>query len=281
MAEFPKAFAAGWPNVNPLLPEIYRYWLQVYNLKGSYDAVPVDANSLPHFLADMKQRGFVGGTISQPHKEAAFALVAKPSACAKRLQAVNHVWLEGDVLCGDNSDAQGFAANLDAVLPGWAGDKAVILGADYAARAVLDALASRGFSKVFVAAAVKSELLKWTGSFGRTRKMAVKAVGLNEVNACLPKAHLVVHTGALGVSPPAEFDFMDFRLLPKSAAAADIVYYPQQTVFLQAAAAAGLKTANGLGMLLCQAVPGFVRWFGQKPQADAGLRRFIAAKIPA
>lgn len=307
MAEYAKAFALGWPAVNPLLPVIYRYWLQVYNLRGSFEAAPVDANALPRFLADIKQRGFCGGTISQPHKEAAFALTAKPSDEAKRLKAVNHVWLEGDVLCGGNSDASAFLANLDSAFPGWSADYAVVLGAGYAARVALCALAGRGCRSVFLAARTAAQAEETAAFFKRGGKMTIKTGGLEDVNAHLPEAALAVNTGMLGPQPAAAlyahpmqedsaaaaeaageamaallpFGFMDFHRLPAGAIAADIVYSPQRTVFLLAASAAGIRAVNGLGMLLYQAAPGFVRWFGEKPQIDKSLRDYVAAQIPA
>ncbi|TIO78913.1 MAG: shikimate dehydrogenase, partial [Mesorhizobium sp.] len=43
----------------------------------------------------------------------------------------------------------------------------------------------------------------------------------------------------------------------------------------------GLKTVDGLGMLMHQAVPGFERWFGKRPQVTPQLRRMIVADIEA
>ena len=59
---------------------------------------------------------------------------------------------------------------------------------------------------------------------------------------------------------------IDVGLLPPHAVVADLVYVPLQTPLLAAAQARGLKTADGLGMLLHQAVRGFELWFGQRPR---------------
>ena len=55
----------------------------------------------------------------------------------------------------------------------------------------------------------------------------------------------------------------------------DIVYTPLETALLQTAQARGNPTIDGLGMLLHQAVPGFERWFGHRPEVDEGLRQTI------
>jgi ABC-type microcin C transport system permease subunit YejE len=60
---------------------------------------------------------------------------------------------------------------------------------------------------------------------------------------------------------------------------ADLVYVPLQTELLAAAQARGLKTADGLGMLLHQAVRGFELWFGRRPQVTAELRALVEADL--
>jgi shikimate dehydrogenase len=76
--------------------------------------------------------------------------------------------------------------------------------------------------------------------------------------------------------PPLELELA--RAAP-TLAVADIVYVPLQTPLLAAAAAHGLRSVEGLGMLLYQAVPGFRVWFGVEPQVDEALRRFVAADL--
>jgi shikimate dehydrogenase len=60
---------------------------------------------------------------------------------------------------------------------------------------------------------------------------------------------------------------------------ADNVYVPLETPLLRAARARGLRSVEGLGMLLHQAVPGFRAWFGVEPSVDDELRRFVAADL--
>jgi shikimate dehydrogenase len=67
--------------------------------------------------------------------------------------------------------------------------------------------------------------------------------------------------------------------LPQNAAVADLVYVPLKTPLLAAAETRGLKTADGLGMLLHQAVRGFELWFGQRPQVTPELRSLVEADL--
>jgi shikimate dehydrogenase len=72
---------------------------------------------------------------------------------------------------------------------------------------------------------------------------------------------------------------LDLAPLPASAIVTDIVYVPLQTPLLAAARDRGVKTVDGLGMLLHQAVPGFARWFGQTPEVTAELRVLVEADM--
>ena len=72
---------------------------------------------------------------------------------------------------------------------------------------------------------------------------------------------------------------IDLAGLPATAVVTDIVYIPLETPLLAAARARGLRTVDGLGMLLHQAVPGFEAWFGVRPEVTPELRALIEATL--
>jgi shikimate dehydrogenase len=74
---------------------------------------------------------------------------------------------------------------------------------------------------------------------------------------------------------------IDAGALHRDCVVADIVYVPLKTGLLRQAEEAGLTTVDGLGMLLHQAVPGFERWFGQRPTVTDDLYKLIAADVEA
>ncbi len=93
-------------------------------------------------------------------------------------------------------------------------------------------------------------------------------------------AGLLVNTTSLGMTghPPLECRIAE---LPVSAVVADIVYTPLVTPLLAAAKERGLRVADGLGMLLYQAVRGFSLWFGETPQVTPELRALVEADLVA
>ncbi|TIT21737.1 MAG: shikimate dehydrogenase [Mesorhizobium sp.] len=272
-----KAFVTGHPIDHSRSPKIHGYWLAKYGVDGVYEAIDVAPEAFAEFLQTLQAQGYRGGNVTIPHKEAAFALAARRDDAAEQIGAVNTLWFEDGELCGGNTDAHGFAANLDEYAPGWAANgPAVVLGAGGAARAVIHALKQRGVSDIRIVnrtLARAQELRDRSGA-------GVSAHNIAATGELLEDAGLLINTSALGMHGNEGLS-ADPGRLPDRAIVTDIVYVPLETPLLAAAKARGLRTVDGLGMLLHQAVPGFERWFGTKPQVTTELRQLIIADIGA
>ena len=274
-----RAFVCGHPIAHSRSPKIHGYWLETYGIAGSYEAIDVAPEDTASFFATLRENGFAGGNVTIPHKEAAFAAAARRDEAAEKIGAVNTLWFEDGLLCGGNTDAAGFAANLDEHAPGWATTgPAVVLGAGGAARAVIQALKERGFTDIRVTNRTVSRAVELADRFGKG--VSAHAAPTREL---LGDAGLLVNTTALGMAGKAGADELpaDTDRLPDNAIVTDIVYVPLETPLLAAARARGLKTVDGLGMLLHQAVPGFERWFGRRPEVTRELRAMIVADMEA
>jgi shikimate dehydrogenase len=270
-----KAFVAGWPVTHSRSPLIHRFWLSNYGIDGDYVAEASPPEAFPTFLREMRARGYLGGNVTLPHKEAAFRACDRSTPVAQRLAAANTLWLEGDVLCGDNTDVYGFAANLDERAPRWRNrTTALLLGAGGASRAVVQALLDAAFESVVLINRTSSRAEAVAEHFGSP----VRAADLRELGGLLPHADLVVNATSAAIQGEADIN-IDWRVAPSGAIATDLTYVPLATPFLKGAAAEGLEIVDGLGMLLHQAVPGFERWFGIRPQVTPELRRLVEADL--
>jgi shikimate dehydrogenase len=273
-----RAFVVGYPIAHSRSPLIHSFWLKQAGIAGSYERIAVEPASFPDFARSLKVQGFVGGNVTVPHKETAFRIAAVDDPVARDLHAVNTLWLEGDTLKGANTDVAGFLANLDQEAPGWDGrlDHAVVLGAGGAARAVLYGLLQRGAEEILLANRTIERAQALALHFGPR----VKALAWDKARQALAGADLLVNTTSLGMKGQPPLD-LDLGNLPRMALVTDIVYVPLETPLLAKARALGLRTVDGLGMLLHQAVPGFERWFGVRPVVSAELRALILADIEA
>jgi shikimate dehydrogenase len=277
MAEPMKAFVVGHPIAHSRSPKIHGYWLRRYGIRGSYKALDIAPQAFDAFLGTLDRSGFQGGNVTIPHKEAAFAAVARRDEAAELIGAVNTLWFEDDRLAGGNTDAQGFAANLDEHAPGWAGvGPAVVLGAGGAARAVIHALKMRRVKDIRIVNRTLSRAEDLRDRFGA----GITAHGAASPDL-LSDAGLLVNTTSLGMGGKVGENELPANpaLLPARAVVCDIVYVPLETPLLAAARANGLKAVDGLGMLLHQAVPGFERWFGIRPEVTPELRALIVADL--
>lgn len=274
MSVIPAACLIGWPAAHSRSPLIHKYWLQVFGIAGDYRIEAVPPEAFADFIGNLAARGYRGANVTIPHKEQALAL-SVPDARARAVGAANTLYLDGDTLRSTNTDVEGFIANLDASAPGWdTTTDALVLGAGGSARAVIFGLLERGVARVHLANRTMARAQALAERFGAR----VVPLPWEEVAAMLPRAGLLVNTTSLGMKgqPPLA---MDVTRLPAGATVADLVYVPLQTELLKAARARGLKTADGLGMLLHQAVRGFELWFGRRPQVTHELRALVEADL--
>lgn len=271
-----KAFVIGHPINHSRSPLIHGTWLAEHGIEGSYEAIDVAPADLPAFFDRLRTGEFEGGNVTIPHKEAVFALCDAVDPLATTIGAVNTIVVRDGKVSGSNTDYLGFLGNLDAALPNWSEglDEAAVLGAGGAARAILVALRHRGISRVHVL----NRTLANAQALVAAIEGPFEAHGFEDFPALAPRIGLVVNTSAIGMHG-SRFDWLDFALLAPTTLVTDIVYTPLVTPLLRDAATHGLRTVDGLGMLLHQAVPGFEAWFGVRPAVSPALRARIEATL--
>ena len=271
----PCACLIGWPAEHSRSPLIHKHWMKSFGIDGDYRIEAVKPEELAAFIASLAERGYVGANLTIPHKERVLAL-ADADERARAVGAANTLFLDGGRLRATNTDVEGFLGSLDAASPGWDSkvSEALVLGAGGAARAVVFGLIERGIATIHLV----NRTLPRAEELARQVGPRVKPAAWDKLPALLPRAALLANTTSLGMKgqPPLK---IDVALLPAQAIVSDAVYIPLDTDLLNAAKARGLTTADGLGMLLHQAVRGFSLWFGKRPAVTAELRALIEADL--
>jgi shikimate dehydrogenase len=276
MSEGPRAACVvGWPVKHSRSPVIHGHWIKQYQLDAVYRREEIAPEAFATFIEQLSSRGYVGANITIPHKEAALAM-SEPDERARAVGAANTLWYDSGRLLSTNTDVEGFTANLDASVPGWeqrAGEAAV-LGAGGSARAVVYGLIERGVGKINVVNRTPERAEALQARFGA----AVHPVHPSALPHVLARSGLLVNTTSLGMTGQPPLD-IDLDPLPRHAVVADLVYAPLHTPLLVAARNRGLATADGLGMLLHQAVRGFQLWFGIRPEVTGDLRVLVESDL--
>jgi len=270
----------GWPVEHSRSPLIHNYWLKTYGIAGEYRREAVPPERFAAFAGSLVARGYVGANVTVPNKEAALGC-SLPDEVASAVGAANTLWLDGGFLQSTNTDVEGFLNNLDACAPGWdralgqdAGQNVVVVGAGGAARAVIYGLLTRDANRITVVNRTPDRAAALRARFGER----VGIAPFEALDELLGEAALLVNTTTLGMAGHPELA-VDVGRLPGHAVVADLVYVPLKTALLSAAQGRGLATADGLGMLLHQAVRGFALWFGRMPEVTAELRAVVEADL--
>ena len=272
----------GWPVGHSRSPLLHNYWFEHYRIDGVYIPLCVSADDLAQVIRTLPKMGFAGVNVTLPHKEAALGLVDTQDPLAAEIGAVNTILIDASGRTrGLNTDGIGFLAHLAATVPDWQErvQKVVLIGAGGAARALAATFIQAGTAELCL---VNRTAERARALLARLDPKATRIATRpwTERHVALEGADLLVNTSSLGMTGQPPLD-LALDALPPKAIVADIVYAPLTTPLLEAAAARGHATVDGLGMLLHQAVPGFTHWGGRTPAVDAATRHVLEATLIA
>lgn len=275
-----KAAIVGWPVAHSLSPVLHGYWLEKYGIDGAFERVPAEPGQFEAVIAELRAKGFAGVNVTVPHKEAAFALADKVDAAAKAAGAANLLVLGTAVIEGRNTDSYGLAQSLRESVGTLAGKAAILLGAGGAARGAVLALEALGATSIHILNRDAARAQTLASALASHVNARLVPGALADWSKVAPSAALAVNSTSAGMGSMPPLD-LDLSVLPQEAVVCDIVYVPLQTKLLKDAAARRLKTVDGLGMLMHQAVPSFEAFFGTRPEVDAGLRARLERELRA
>ena len=269
----PLAGVIGVPIAHSRSPRLHGYWLRKYGLPGFYIPMEVPEEKLTETLRLLPELGFVGLNVTIPYKEKVLQIADLVTDRATLIGAANTLIFRKDgKIHADNTDGYGFLENLRQNAPDWdpKAGPAVVFGAGGAARAVLATLLETGVPEIILTNRTRhrADLL------ARDLGTRVRVVDWLQAGNVLEAATTVVNTTSLGMVGKPEFRVPLDGLQPGTLVT-DLVYTPLETRLLKVAAAQGCVTVDGLGMLLHQAVPGFERWFGKRPEVDEATRAAV------
>jgi len=273
--KIPLAGVIGSPIAHSRSPQLHRHWLKTYGIAGHYIPMEVRAEDLEQVLRTMPKMGFVGINVTIPHKEKVLSIADQVTDRATLIGAANTLIFRPDGgIHADNTDGYGFMENLRRGAPDWKPETgpAAVLGAGGAARAVISALLDAGVPEILLTNRTRVRAEKLKQDFGQR----LRVIDWVQAGNIIEDAALVVNTTSLGMVGKPDLRVPLDGIGPQTVVT-DLVYNPLKTRLLQVAEEAGATAVDGLGMLIYQAVPGFERWFGQRPEVDDATRAAVLA----
>jgi shikimate dehydrogenase len=271
--KIPLAGVIGSPISHSRSPQLFQYWLRTIGVRGYYIPMDVATEDLPHVIRTLPKMGFVGVNVTIPHKEAVMGIADLVTDRATLIGAANTLIFRKDgKIHADNTDGYGFIENIRQGAPSWnpKSGPAVVLGAGGAARAVVASLADCGVPEILLSNRTRVRAEKLRDDFGQR----VRVIDWVQAGNLMEEGTIVVNTTSLGMIGKPELR-VPLDGLREGTVVTDLVYTPLKTNLLETAEELGCVTVDGLGMLLHQAVPGFERWFGIRPEVNSDTRAAV------
>ncbi len=244
-------------------------------LNWRYLAFEVDPKNLRAAIEGARAMNFAGLNLTVPHKLLAVDMVDELDASAKTWGAVNTIKFENGRAIGFNTDADAIVTSLREDLKvELRGAKVLLLGAGGAGRTAALKLAAENVTELFLVNRTASKAEEIAAEIKKQFPAVKVSVGYPKANV-----DLLLNATSLGLKPKdsSPLDEKQFSL-KQTRAVYDMIYKPAETALLKNAKAAGLKTANGIGMLVHQGAKAFELWTGQ-PAPVAVMRRAVEGSV--
>ncbi len=254
----------GHPIAHSKSSVMHNAAFQVLQLPYIYTAVDVLPGQLTDTIAFLKGQGFHGANVTIPYKVEIMNLLDDMTPLAKKIGAVNTVYVDHGRLIGDNTDGQGYIASLVAQFPQLQlrNTKVGIIGSGGAARAIAFTLAQYGVNKLYVTNRNLDHAEQLVQSL--MGNIDAKAIQFDQFQQITAELQLLIHTTPIGMSPKTDASIVPLEWLRDGLIVSDIIYNPIETKLLSDAHSKGALIHNGVGMLLYQGALSFERWTGTK-----------------
>lgn len=262
----------GSPVAHSKSPAMYNYCFQKFGLDWAYLAFETQPEQMQQALQTMRLLKMRGANVTMPCKSAVIPYLDKLSPAAKAIQAVNTIVNEDGVLVGHNTDGCGYTLNLRRGGVEVQGKKIVLLGGGGAASAIAVQAALEGAAEIAI---FNLRDGFWDRIAARVRTIAETVpacrISLNDLGdkaalrSAIDRCDILSNATRVGMAPQEDATMIeDVSWFRPDLVVTDVVYAPPRTRMLREAEAAGCRTFDGLGMLLCQGAEAFRLYSGRE-----------------
>lgn len=273
----------GDPVEHSLSPQMHNLAFDALGLDYSYLAFQVREPELPQVLTALRSMGVRGANLTMPLKNAALPLCDRLSPAAELSGAVNTLVFEEDgSISGYTTDGAGFFRGLSELGIEYRGKKLTLFGTGGAGMAILIQAALCEVREVAVFVRENTRFLEKTRAcIGRLMEKTSCNISLNyygteRLAAELNNTDILINASNVGMHPDTGACILpDSSMLHEGMAVSDVIYSPRRTRLLTMAEDKGLKTMNGLGMLLYQGAEAFRLWTGEEMPVELVKERYF------
>lgn len=264
----------GYPLKHTLSPFIFEKIFKAAGIEGSYHAIEVPSKRLfYHLVPELLSSGYAGLNVTIPYKVDAFTIADEKSEIVKRTLSANFLYMKDLSIVAENTDYFGLKESLEE-LEVDSKNAACVIGYGGAARTCLTLFSDLGFKSIYVIARNPEKAKVSLKEV--VKKLTSKVFVVSEVSEIIESLDLLVNASPAGMHPKIKelpHGFEALQKVSKKGAVLDLIYNPRETVLLAEAKKKGLKTMNGLKMLIVQAVKAFEIIDDKKIDAEFLMRQ--------
>jgi shikimate dehydrogenase len=274
----------GSPVGHSISPQMHNEACRIVGEDLRYLAFDVNEEGLETAVKGLVTLGVRGFNLTMPVKNAMAGLCDELSPAARIGGAVNTVVNDNGRLIGHTTDGVGFVMSAKAEGVDIAGRRIVQLGAGGAGTAILVQMAMDGAACIDVfnmkdafwprVESIVSQLNRETGCHVSLHDLSDMTV----LKDCMKDATMLVNTTPVGMTRIPGCLIPDASYFNREMVVADVIYEPKETELLRMAREAGLKTFNGLYMLLYQGAAAFRLWTGKDMPVDAIKEKYFSGR---
>lgn len=274
----------GSPVGHSISPQMHNEACRIVGEDLRYLAFDVNEEGLETAVKGLVTLGVRGFNLTMPVKNAMAGLCDELSPAARIGGAVNTVVNDNGRLIGHTTDGVGFVMSAKAEGVDIAGRRIVQLGAGGAGTAILVQMAMDGAACIDVfnmkdafwprVESIVSQLNRETGCHVSLHDLS----DMTALKDCMKDATMLVNTTPVGMTRIPGCLIPDASYFNREMVVADVIYEPKETELLRMAREAGLKTFNGLYMLLYQGAAAFRLWTGKDMPVDVIKEKYFSGR---
>ncbi len=269
------AGVVGRPVAHSLSPLLHNAWLEAARIDGVYIALSPTSQGFRSLIGAMRGGVMAGFNVTVPFKSEALGLADVADAAAREAGAANLLLFHADgSVEARNTDGIGLLAAFAERAPMFHVEQGpiVVLGAGGAARGAIAALRSAGCSDIRIVNRTRANAEALASTF------EARAYDIQDASRAFDGVAAVINATSAGLADDEPVDW-PLQTAPSNAVVMDMIYRPLETAFLKKAKRAGLKTVDGLAMLIGQARPSFQAMFGASPPTTVDARALLLKEL--
>ncbi|MDC0513790.1 shikimate dehydrogenase [Pelagibacteraceae bacterium] len=265
----------GNPLSHSISPTIHNFWFKKYNINANYSLIKIKIDEIENIINKIKKGELQGINVTIPFKQAVIPYLDKVINDANETQSVNTIYLnQKNEIIGENTDVYGFnEAFIKRLGKNLTEKKVLILGAGGVAPSIIFSLAKKNIKKIFISNRTlkKAENMKSKFPF-------IETILWEDFIKVAENMDIIINTTSLGMRNGNNFE-KTLENFKSTLVYYDIIYNPTETPMIKHLSKKGIKTFNGLDMLILQGQKSFFLWNNINPEFGIDLKKIIMSEI--